>query len=63
MAWAAEDLPHQSRHPQVLTDLTVDTCITMRTLADVLGEDVPSVRVASHLAFGIIVAGVWKTRT
>lgn len=55
--------PQSEQAPQILTGLTVDTCIAMRALADVLGEDVPSVRVVNHLAFGIITAGVWKTRT
>lgn len=52
-----------NRHPQILTDLTVDACVAMRALADVLGEDIPSVEVVNHLAFGITVAGIWETGT
>ena len=62
VAWAAQDLPEKSRHPRILTDLTVSAYVAMRTLADILGEDVPSVQVIDHLAFGIIVAGIGKTR-
>lgn len=55
--------PRKSTHPQILTGLTVDACIAMWALAEVLGEDVPPVRVLDHLALTIIVAGVWDTRT
>lgn len=63
MAGAAPGLPHQSSLPQILTGLAVDTRIAMMTHADVLSEDVPSVRVVDHPALGFIAAGVWKTRT
>ena len=49
----------QSRHPWILTALTVGASESNRALADVLGEDIPSEGVVSYLAFSIIVAGVW----
>lgn len=52
-------VPVPSNRLPVLTGFTVDARVAHRTLADVFGEDVPSLCVHSHQAFGIIIARVW----
>lgn len=51
------------RPPPMLTGFTVDTGVAHRAVAEVFGEDVPSLCVHIHQTFGIIVARVWGTRS
>lgn len=44
---------------RTLTVLTVDSVKAILALADVLAEDVPSAFLASHVAEGVVLAGVW----
>lgn len=56
-------VPMPSNRLPVLTGFTVDARVAHGALADVFGEDVPSLCVHSHQAFGIIVARVWGARS
>lgn len=56
-------VPVPSNRPPVLTSFTVDARVAHRALADVFSEDVPSMCVDSHQAFGVIVARVWEARS